>query len=131
MSTSGEPRAGAPAAGAGEGGRGRRGDVMDWPGHTLKVAGRWTPAALCAVSGLRIGWLIVFCLVLGMYWEWRPVARAGVQWRLVRSFRSWGSLTAPATAVATVLAGAAAVSMTQQPTDGTLQQQSSYSAPGP
>ncbi|MEU1184693.1 hypothetical protein ABZ464_45200 [Streptomyces sp. NPDC005820] len=88
-------------------------------------------------SGLRIGWLIVFCLVLGMYWEWRLVARAGVQWRLVRSFRSWASLTAPvtavvvaaATAVATVLAGAAAVSMTQQPTDGgSLQQQSSYSS---
>ncbi|WP_460061245.1 hypothetical protein [Streptomyces sp. YKOK-I1] len=88
-------------------------------------------------SGLRVGWLIVFCLVLGMYWEWRLVARAGVQWRLVRSFRSWASLTAPvtavvvaaATAVATVLAGAAAVSMTQQPTDGgSLQQQSSYSS---
>ncbi|KUN81415.1 hypothetical protein [Streptomyces griseoruber] len=79
--------------------------------------------------------------------EWRPVARAGVQWRLVRSFRSWASLTAPvtavvvaaatavatvlaaATAVATALAGAAAVSMTQQPTDGgSLQQQSSYSS---
>jgi hypothetical protein len=90
-------------------------------------------------SGLRIGWLIVFCLVLGMYWEWHLVSRAGVQWRLVRSFRSWASLTAPvtavvvaaATAVATVLAGAAAVSMTQPPTDGTLQQQSSYSVPGP
>ncbi|MCX4767517.1 hypothetical protein OG562_42530 [Streptomyces sp. NBC_01275] len=87
-------------------------------------------------SGLRIGWLIVFCLVLGMYWEWRLVSRARVQWRLVRSFRSWASLTAPvtavvvaaATAIATVLAGAAAVAMTQQPTEGTLQQQSSYSS---
>jgi hypothetical protein len=86
-------------------------------------------------SGLRVGWLIVFCLVLGMYWEWHLVRLAGLPWRLVRSFRTLATLTAPVTAVvvatvtavATGLTGAASVAVTQQPTNGTLQVETAYS----
>ncbi|MGW2527537.1 hypothetical protein ACWC10_10835 [Streptomyces sp. NPDC001595] len=62
------------------------------------------------------------------------VRLAGLQWRLVRSFRTLAALSAAVTAVvvaaltavATGLAGTASVAVTRQPTHGTLQVETTY-----
>ena len=64
----------------------------------------------------EIGQLVVFCLGLGLAWEWRAVRSAGLFWARIRDARSVRSVSAPlatlliavATATATAIVGAAA-----------------------
>ncbi|TYB62195.1 hypothetical protein FXF51_26105 [Nonomuraea sp. PA05] len=75
------------------------------------------------IALIRLGQLLVFCLALALYWEYRLFRAAGLPWSLGRDFRRIGSfltpaatvLVAAATAAATALAGAAISTLIQAP----------------
>jgi len=74
---------------------------------------------------IRMGQVIVFCLVLGLAWERRLAHLAGFTWDRLRNIRSIRALAAPATAVtiaaatalATALAGAVVTGLLTTPSN--------------
>jgi hypothetical protein len=75
-------------------------------------------------GGIRLGQATVFCLGLGLFWEWRVVRSGGLPWARIRDFRTLRAFGTPLTAVAvagltavaTALASAAVMALlTPQP----------------
>lgn len=116
-----------------------RGDSPIWKAATLFAV--LAPTEIIAIDfstsvsdflpavAIKIGYLLVFCLCLGLSWEWRLASAAGVPWNRVRDFTRVRSLLVPvstiAIASATVLAtgfASAAVSQVIQ-TPATTQEQ--------
>jgi hypothetical protein len=105
----------------------------------LLLAPAASPAASLPLAVLlKAGEVAAFTMGLGLTWEWHLAHSADLPWSEVRDLRSISSLAAPvmtvivaaATAVATVLAGAATTSLLHAPVSGNLRVQQEYGQNG-
>ncbi|USX56100.1 hypothetical protein [Lentzea sp. HUAS12] len=79
--------------------------------------------ALALAVGIKAGFTLVFCLCLGLAWEWWLTRAANVRWGRIRDFTRLKSFLVPVstvviagvTALATGFAGAAVTGVLQQP----------------
>ncbi|WP_189929550.1 hypothetical protein [Streptomyces sulfonofaciens] len=113
-----------------------------WPLQVLLLLIDLTgpPGGVARVVCVLTAQHLLVALGLGLYWEVRMVRAAGLPWGHIRNFRSLSSLAVPTTtvlvaavtAVATVLAGSWATSLTdQQDTSPTVVNNAPQSGPGP
>jgi hypothetical protein len=71
-------------------------------------------AALRLAILVRVGEVVIFCMLLGLAWEWQLTRDAGMPWIRIRDFRRLGSLAAPVTSVLVAVATVVATTLTTQ-----------------
>ncbi|SPL96662.1 unnamed protein product [[Actinomadura] parvosata subsp. kistnae] len=110
------------------------------PAETIAMANLvLSNSELLPAAAVRVGQLLLICLLLGLYWERRLLQAAALPWSAVRTWRTVRSLTTPtvtvlvaaATAAATALAGAAITRVLQDPTSLPQESPSTSVSPTP
>jgi hypothetical protein len=88
--------------------------------------GPWDKAQ---VVGIVVGQVMMVCIGLGLFWEWRIMHLAGEPWARVRTLRSVRSLAAPTLAIVLAAGTTAATSAAGQTVDRILKGDQVTSAP--
>ncbi|GAA3564009.1 hypothetical protein GCM10022419_050900 [Nonomuraea rosea] len=88
--------------------------------------GPWDKAQ---VVGIVVGQVMMVCVGLGLFWEWRIMHLAGEPWARVRTLRSVRSLAAPTLAIVLAAGTTAATSAAGQTVDRILKGDQVTSAP--